>query len=53
MLPLSDAMVEAALIQYSSKSGKLDVQEFISFAKIEGTLQGLLHSIATMIDFNS
>jgi hypothetical protein len=49
---LSEGMVEAALIQYSSKSGKLDVQEFIAFAKIEGTLQGLLQLITAMIDFN-
>ena len=34
---LSEGMVEAALVQYSSKAGKVDIQEFINFVRGEGS----------------
>lgn len=47
---LSMAMVETALIQYSAHANKLDIQEFIAFVKVEGTIQGLMHLIPTLVD---
>ena len=50
MRALSDGMVESALFQFSSHSGKLDYQEFLSFVKIEGTIQSYLNVIHNIID---
>lgn len=38
---LSDALVEAALLQYSS-TGRMDLQEFTHFLKVEGTVQSMV-----------
>lgn len=65
-LELSQGMVEMALCQYTSSGGaaavpngtdkeqggpgKMDLTEFVSFVKVEGSIQGLLNFLPSVID---
>lgn len=48
--PLSEAMVESALLQYSlSGAQRLDLTEFLCFLKVESTLQGMLARLPCLL----
>jgi hypothetical protein len=47
---LSDAMVQTAMVQFSSHSNKLDVQELTAFVKMESSVQGLIPLMQALID---
>eukprot|EP01031_Cornospumella_fuschlensis_P037941 gene37941-46094_t len=46
---LSDALVEAALLQYSS-TGRMDLQEFTNFLKVEGTVQSMVGQFSIFLN---
>ncbi len=49
-LELSECMADMALQQFSAQDAKLDLQEFIAFVKVEGSVQGLLLLLPDAID---
>jgi Ca2+-binding EF-hand superfamily protein len=49
-MELSECMADMALMQFSAQDGKLELQEFITFVKVEGSVQGLLLQLPDAID---
>lgn len=47
---LSEAMVQTALVQFSSHPTKMDVAELTAFVKIESTVQALIPLVQAVID---
>lgn len=47
---LADGMADMALQQFASQEGRIDLQEFISFVKVEGSVQGLLQLLPSIIE---
>ena len=47
---LSDGMAQTALFQFSNHNSKLDFHEFLSFVKIEGTIQQYLYVMHNIFD---
>ena len=48
---LVEGMADMVLIQYASQDNRLNFQEFLAFAKVEGSIQGLVNSFQRMIEF--
>lgn len=49
-MELTDGMTDLALQQYAANPSRMDFNEFLSFIKIEGTIQTLLQKISMLID---
>jgi len=47
---LADGMADMALQQFASQEGRIDLQEFVSFVKVEGSVQGLLQLLPSIIE---
>jgi hypothetical protein len=42
-------MVETVLVQFGSQVGKMDVNEFVTYVKVEGTIQAYLTSLPVFL----
>lgn len=49
-LEISTCMTEMALQQFAQQQGKITLSEFISFVKVEGSIQQLLNKLPQLID---
>ena len=47
---ISTCMAEMALQQFSQQQGKITLTEFVSFVKVEGSIQQLLNKLPQLID---
>jgi Ca2+-binding EF-hand superfamily protein len=49
-LEISTCMTEMALQQFAQQQGKITLSEFVSFVKVEGSIQQLLNKLPQLID---
>lgn len=47
---ISGGMADLALQQFAAQDGKLDLTEFVSFVKVEGSVQALLHELPRIFE---
>lgn len=50
MKEILETMVDMVLLQYGAGTGRLLFPEFFAFAKVEGSIQGLLSTIGSVLD---
>jgi hypothetical protein len=47
---IAEGMVEMSLHQFSQEDNKIDINNFINFAKVEGSIQNLISLLSKVID---